>query len=69
MPLYDFECSNGHRQELLVASYAARPLVLTCHCGKAAKPVIFSRTSWQFGEAKKGSAVGEAIKRVKKAGL
>ena len=81
MPIYEFVCHRGHVTEKLFSSIEAAPKSTLCehvtlgeeeevHCCALANRKQFSVPApMQFGEGKKGSAVGEAIKRVKAKGL
>lgn len=68
MPIFEYRCPAGHVTEQLDLANA-RLDHLVCACGLESDRVPFSVGAWQFGEGKKGSAVGEAIKRVKAKGL
>jgi len=72
MPIYVFRCPVCGTTVEKIQSYSAPSP--DCVAGKVAcfgTPTerVISASNWQFGEGKKGSPVGEAIKRVKARGL
>ena len=69
MPIFEFECAAcGWRAERIQKASDPNPRCANETCGAETERVI-SRSNWQWGEGRKGSKVGEAIKRVKKAGF
>jgi hypothetical protein len=62
MPIYVYRCNVCMVEcERLQPSFTAPP---PTHCDQPMERII-APTNWQIGEGKKGSPVGEAIKRVR----
>lgn len=69
MPIFEYECENGHRLEIIDIKNARLERVPCNQCDLHAEMVI-SVSNWQWGNsASKESSVSRAIGRVKKAGL
>lgn len=72
MPIYVFRCNSCGAMVEKIQSYDAAPPDCGAgpmQCFGSPMERVPAASSWVFGEGKKASAVGEAIKRVKKAGL
>jgi len=69
MPIFEYECPNGHRQEKLCRSFDTRPA--TAPCLECAEPAVVVPSASVFGGFRemKESNVGRAIRRVKARGL
>jgi len=48
MPLYEYICSNGHRQEEVFLRFDDSPSAMECPCGEAAKRQ-FGKPSFRLG--------------------
>jgi hypothetical protein len=71
MPIFEYECADGHRFEVVDLANK-RPEARLCRqegCGLFALRVPFSTTNWQWGEHRVESNIGRAVDRVRKAGL
>jgi hypothetical protein len=73
MPIYEYVCRKNHRhvREQIASSLAtAREFIVCPDCqGMMDRQQFSTPSQFQWGERKKGSNVGEAVKRVKKAGF
>ena len=48
MPLYEYECEQGHKQERFKPMSQSSEEILCSDCGQVAKRII-SRTNWYMG--------------------
>ena len=70
MPIYEFECENKHRFEMVDLRVGKNsPRVATCSkCGKAAERIV-SRSNFGGFTKPKESTVSRGIRNVKARGL
>ncbi len=69
MPIFEYECKNGHVREVILLG-SVRPNAVLCEtCGETAFKIISTPSAFQWGEGPKESHVSAAIKRVKAKGL
>lgn len=68
MPIFEFQCPDGHLSEVI---YLSRPPVIAdvpcATCGAPASKVAVSSTNWQIGSRPSGSAMSQAIDRARAA--
>ena len=61
MPIYEWQCEQGHRQEHWVARFEDAPSLVACPCGLEAARIISVPSFRMAGETNWGGATMEDV--------